>query len=91
MPVWHASVSITDPTLRKRVRSAGVAERAAVQALAGVGNQKEWWRWNRELGVGHLWVGVTEEEADALGRWPAEDDAGETGPQRPRTKARTNR
>lgn len=84
------SVSITDPTGTKRVRSPGVAERAAVRALVGVGNEREWWRWNRVIGVGHLWVGVTEEEAAALGRWPAEDDAGETGPMRGRTVVRSS-
>lgn len=36
-------------------------------------------------------VGVTEEEADLLGRWPAEDDAGETGPMRPRSVVRSGR
>lgn len=84
MPVWHISVSISNPDRTKRVRSAGVAEREAIRALAGVGNDREWWWWNPQVGVGHLRVGVTEGELGVLGEWPAEDDAGETGPERRR-------
>lgn len=88
MPVWHTSVSISTPDRMTRVRSAGVAEREAIRALAGVGNDREWWWWNTVTGVGHLRVGVTGDELVVLGEWPAEDDAGETGPERPRTRRR---
>jgi hypothetical protein len=78
MPVWHTSVSISTPDRTTRVRSAGVAEREAIRALAGVGNDREWWWWNT----------VTGAELVVLGEWPGEDDAGETGPERPRTRRR---
>lgn len=39
-PVWHASISIWTPDLRP-VRAAGLAERAAVDLLDGVGNDRE--------------------------------------------------
>lgn len=87
MPVWHISASITTPDLRKRVRSPGAVERHAVNALAGVGNDREWWYWNAVTGVGHLRVGVTKEELEAIGDYPAENDAGPTGPERTRTPA----
>lgn len=88
MPVWHISASISTPDRRKRVRSATQVERAAVAALAGVGNDREWWIWNSTVGVGHLRVGVTAEELEVIGDYPAEDDAGPAGPERPRTPAR---
>lgn len=56
--------------------------------LVGVGNQREWWCWNRVTGVGHLRVGCTVEELGVIGVWPAEDDAGVTGPERRRTVRR---
>lgn len=84
-PVWHVSVSISTPDGR-RVRSPGAAERAALPLLAGVGNEREWWTWNGKAGVGHLRVGCTVAEVFALGRVPAEHDAGPSGPQRPRSR-----
>jgi hypothetical protein len=78
--VWHSSVSITDPTRTRRVRSAGVAERAAVAALAGVGNEREWWRWNTESGVGHLRVGG---DRGRSGRAGAVASGGRRGGDRP--------
>lgn len=56
--------------------------------LVGVGNHREWWFWNSAAGVGHLRVGVAEAELEVLGEWPAEDDAGETGPERQRAVRR---
>jgi hypothetical protein len=85
MPVWHASVSIRN--LRWRiVKSPGVLERHAVNALEGVGNDREWWIVRN--GIGHLRVGVTPEEYAQLGQLAAVADAGESGPQRARTYPR---
>jgi len=67
VPVWHASLSIWTPDGRM-VSSPGVAERAGVRLLAGVGNEREWWVWRSDLAVGHLRVGLS---AACFGRrWP---------------------
>lgn len=86
-PVWHASISIWTPDLRM-VRSAGLAERHAVQLLDGAGSDREWWHWNPAAAVGHLRVGLTVAEVAVLPEMPAEHDAGESGPERRRTPAR---
>lgn len=87
MPVWHASISIWTPDLH-RVRAAGLAERAAVDLLAGVGGAREWWIWNSGPAVGHLRVGLTAAEVAQLAEQPAEHDAGPSGPERRRTLSR---
>lgn len=56
------------------------------KVLRGVGGEREWWMWNPDALVGHLRVGVTEDEFAALAPLRAVDDAGETGPERPRTR-----
>lgn len=88
-PVWHASVSaqrkgrfLDDPARLERI---------AVTALAGVGGDREWWihRANEATGtgwVGHLRVDVTHDEAALISPGLATDDAGETGPERERTR-----
>jgi len=58
VPVWHASLSVWTPDGRM-VSSPGVAERAGVRLLAGVGNDREWWVWRSDLAVGHLRVGLS--------------------------------
>lgn len=83
--MWHLSVSLRSGG--KTVTLPGLAERAAVRELAGVGDDgREWWWWNPESGVGHLRVPVTAVEAALMPPGEAVDDAGETGPMRPRTR-----
>lgn len=80
--MWHASVSIQCGPGRMLNQPARV-ERLAVKALAGVGGDTEWWTCPR--GIGHLRVPVTAAEAQLIPPGCVTTDAGETGPQRPRT------
>ena len=84
MPVWHVSVSAWSGD--RMVSVPDLAEKEAVRWLRGVGNDREWWIWNDEARVGHLRVGVTDAEADAMPCGIAEHDAGDTGPERTRTR-----
>jgi len=92
LPVWHASVSLQSKKGRGRdwVDSPAEAERYAVAALEGVGGDREWWYYNAAgfAGgpVGHLRVSVTPEEAAMIPPGLAVHDAGESGPERERTK-----
>lgn len=61
-------------------------EAAAVSELAGVGGDREWWFWNFAARVGHLRVGLTDDEAATLPCGIAVVDAGEAGSERPRTR-----
>jgi hypothetical protein len=85
MPVWHVSVSAWSRRTEKRVSVPQVCEREAVRLLRGVGGENEWWMWNAGALIGHLRVGVTEDEFEHLEPFQAVDDAGETGPRRSRT------
>jgi hypothetical protein len=85
-PVWHASVSLWTPDLQQ-LRSPGQIERAAIGLLAGVGNDREWWIWNPRTRVGHLRVGLSTSEVAELPEMPAEHDAGDSGPERKRSRA----
>lgn len=82
--MWHASVSVQH---RKRgpIDDEGTCERAAVDALRGVGGASEWWYWNTTVRVGHLRVPVTASEDALIPPGMAIDDAGESGPRRTRT------
>lgn len=82
--MWHASVSLQHPK-RGKLDAAPICERAAIEALSGVGGPCEWWFWNPSVLVGHLRVPVTMEENRLIPEGMAIDDAGETGPQRERT------
>jgi hypothetical protein len=63
------------------------AEAEAVKLLRGVGDPgREWWLWNPVGLVGHLRVPVTPAEYERVPAGCVTGDAGETGPQRPRTK-----
>lgn len=86
MPVWHVSVSAWSRRTNTRQRVPGVCEREAVRLLAGVGGDREWWRWNPAALVGHLRVAVTGAENAQIPPGLAENDAGETGPERKRTR-----
>jgi hypothetical protein len=90
MPVWHASVSIRNQQGNPVQMSTHLKciKRAGIAACAGVGNYREWWVYNKQLGIGHLRVGVTLEEYGQLGHYVAIADAGPAGPERPRTPYR---
>lgn len=68
------------------LRSPGRLERLAVLLLAGVGGEREWWYWNPRAAVGHLRVGVTAAEVALIPPGLASTDAGESGPERRRTR-----
>jgi len=89
-PVWHASLSIRTPDDRM-VSSSGVAERAGIALLAGVGNDREWWIWNSGSAVGHLRVGLNAAELATLPVLTATADAGPSGLERPRSAGRGHR
>lgn len=82
--MWHASVSLQD---RKGKRADAVTvERAAIDALAGVGSTAgEWWFWNPAALVGHLRVPVTADEYEQVPPGCVVDDAGEEGEWRDRS------
>ena len=82
--MWHVSVSLQHPT-RGPLDAPRTVEAAAVKALRSVGGDHEWWTVS-PAGVGHLRVPTTDTEADATPpyRGPI-DDAGDSGPERPRT------
>lgn len=82
--MWHLSISVWSRR-NEQVSVPDLAEKEAIRCLRGVGNDREWWVWNEAAGVGHLRVGVTDEEYQAMPDGVAEHDAGETGPQRPRS------
>lgn len=84
MPVWHASVSLQTKK-GGRMMDADAAERYALEACRGVGNDREWWYWNPAAGVGHLRVGISPAEEAQLPCGVPVHDAGESGPERPRT------
>jgi hypothetical protein len=86
--VWHLSVSVWSgaPGHERQILAPDLAEKEAVRWLRGVGNDREWWTWNDQALVGHLRVGVTDEEHGSMPCGIAEHDAGETGPERARTR-----
>lgn len=63
-----------------------ICEREAVKLLRGVGGDREWWWWNPDALIGHLRVAVTVAEHAVMPPGLAVDDAGESGPERPRTR-----
>lgn len=65
-----------------------ICEQVAVEQLAGVGGDIEWWIYRNN--VGHLRVPITAAEASLIPPGLAEHDAGKTGPQRPRTIKETH-
>ena len=90
LPVWHASVTVWSGNGRQRLNKPLQAEAEAIRVLRGVGDpDTEWWIWNQQIGasyVGHLRVPVTAVEAERIPPGCATDDAGESGPQRPRRR-----
>lgn len=88
MPVWHTSVSVWSGARGKErpVSAPGLAEKEAIRTLRGVGNDREWWLWNETAKVGHIRVGTTPEEVATMPCGVAENDAGDTGPERRRAR-----
>ncbi len=85
--MWHVSVSAWSRRTEARQDVPQVCEKDAVRLLRGVGGEREWWFWNTAALIGHLRVALTPEEAATLPPWcEPTDDAGESGPERPRTK-----
>lgn len=86
MPVWHVSVSAWSRRTETRLDVPQVCEREAVKLLRGAGGDREWWRWDAGLLIGHLRVGVTDEEFAAMPGFASDvlDDAGDSGPERNR-------
>lgn len=85
LPVWHVSASLHTPDLRP-LSAPGRLERAAVRLLRGVGGDVEWWLWNPQARVAHLRVAVTPDEYAVIPPGCATVDAGESGPQRRRSR-----
>jgi len=83
--VWHLSVSVWSGA-GTQVTAPELAEKEAIRWLRGVGNDREWWIWNDAARVGHLRVGVTDEEFEQMPCGIAEHDAGDNGPERLRTR-----
>lgn len=87
--MWH--VSISAQRKRRFLDDEARLLRLAVAELRGVGGDHEWWIMRRDVGpqgvsiVGHLRVPVTPTEAHLIPPGLAEFDAGDTGPERPRT------
>ena len=84
MPVWHVSVSAWRRG-RPAMIPSHLLEQHAVDLLRGVGGDREWWIFNTRARVGHLRVAITPDENAALPPGCAIHDAGESGPERPRT------
>ncbi len=82
--MWH--VSISRQTRTGPVDDQAMCERRAIAVLQRVGGPREWWYWNPAVRVGHLRVGVTPAEYLLVPPGCARDDAGETGPERPRSR-----
>lgn len=70
----------------ERMAAPGRLERTAVSLLRGVGGTVEWWLWNRATRIGHLRVAVTNDEHQAMPPGCVLGDAGQSGPQRARTR-----
>lgn len=85
-PVWHCSVSVWNPRRETQTRHPALAEREAVRLLTGVGGPDcEWWIYTPAL-IGHLRVPITVTEYEQMPPGCAVADAGDSGPQRARTR-----
>lgn len=89
--MWHVSVSAWSGAQGERPsRAPQLVEREAVKLLSGVGGDVEWWIHNDAaaggLAVGHLRVPLTAAEVAVMPPGCALHDAGESGPERPRTR-----
>lgn len=80
MSVWSKDGS-------RKLSNPGLAEKEAIKLLSGVGGDCEWWIYacGNASPVGYLRVPVSESEYAICPAGTVVADAGETGPQRPRT------
>lgn len=83
MSIWAKDES-------RKLHQPKLAEKEAIKLLAGVGGDIEWWihACGKGSPVGYLRVPVTPEEYQHVPPGCVTTDAGETGPQRPRTHLR---
>jgi hypothetical protein len=58
----------------------------AVKLLRGVGGDREWWWYHEATRIGHFRVGLTAAEYAELPGGCVVADAGESGPERTRTR-----
>lgn len=87
--MWHASVSVWNRDGTRKMNLPALAFNEAVRLLAGVGADVEWWTFGTGPAgeyVGYLRVPVTETEYAQCPAGIVVADAGDAGPQRPRTK-----
>lgn len=85
MPVWHASLSLQGRHGVK-LRVPDLLEAKAIELLADVGGDTEWWIWRSLPAVAHLRVAVTTEENALIPPGFATSDAGPSGPLRRRKR-----
>lgn len=78
MSAWNARTE-------RKVTAQKVTEREAVRLLTEVGGDAEWWIYSPAL-IGHLRVAITPAEHERMPQGCAVADAGDSGPQRPRTR-----
>lgn len=76
-------MSIWDRQGTRKLHQPALAEKEAVRLLAGVGGGCEWWIHTH---LGHLRIPVTPGEYELVPPGCVLADAGESGPQRPRTR-----
>jgi len=83
-------VSIWSKDGSRKLNNPALAEKEAVKLLAGVGGDCEWWIYACGAGslVGYLRVPVTEAEFAVCPAGNVVADAGDAGPQRPRTRGK---
>ena len=87
--MWHASVSVWTKYGSRKVDRPELAEREGIRLLAGVGGEREWWAWGVGPAgglVGYLRVALTAAEFAMMPAGIAVSDAGDAGPERPRTR-----
>jgi hypothetical protein len=73
----------------RKVNMPALAEREGVRVLAGVGGDREWWTYGggpRGELVGYLRASLTVEEFALVPAGCVVADAGDAGPERPRTR-----
>jgi hypothetical protein len=82
-------VSVWSRATEQKLWMPDVAEREGIRLLDGVGGDIEWWIYGNgpgQLPVGYLRVALTPDEFDLCPPGVVVADAGEAGPQRPRTR-----
>lgn len=77
-------MSVWSPDGSRKLDVPRIAEKEAVKLLRGAGGQVEWWLFSPAR-IGHLRVALTAEEYERVPPGCVVADAGESGPQRPRT------